>query len=67
MSKITKKMNIGEIVTKHPKTMEVFQKHGLHCIGCFAAHFESLEQGCQAHGIDVEKMVKDLNKAIEKK
>ncbi len=66
MTKITKKMNIGEIVGKYPATMEVFMKHGLHCVGCFAAHFESLEQGCKAHKIDVDKMVKELNKAVEK-
>tara|TARA_Y100000034_G_scaffold26979_3_gene32126 strand:- start:3510 stop:3716 length:207 start_codon:yes stop_codon:yes gene_type:complete len=67
MTKITKKQNIGEIVSKHPKTVEVFQKHGLHCIGCFASHFETLEQGCKAHGIDADKMVKDLNKVVENK
>jgi hypothetical protein len=29
-----------------------------------AARFENLEQGAQAHGIDVAAMVEDLNKAI---
>ncbi len=29
-----------------------------------AARFENLEQGAQAHGIDVDAMVKDLNAAI---
>ena len=29
-----------------------------------AARFENLEQGAQAHGIDVEVMLKDLNAAI---
>ena len=64
--KITKKMNIGEIATKHPETMEVFMKHGMHCIGCVAARFETLEQGCEAHGIDADKLVEDLNAAVEK-
>ncbi len=65
--KITKSMSIMEIVSKYPDTAEVFMKHGLHCIGCAAASFESLEDGAKAHGIDVEKLLKDLNKAIEKK
>lgn len=64
--KITKDMNIGEIAMNHPETLEVFMKHGLHCIGCAAAHFENLEQGCMAHGIDVDVLVKDLNKALKK-
>jgi hybrid cluster-associated redox disulfide protein len=41
-------------------------KNGLHCIGCAAAHFEDLEQGCVAHGIDADKIVKELNAAVKK-
>ena len=29
-----------------------------------AARFETLEQGAAAHGIDIEALVADLNKAI---
>lgn len=67
MPKINKKMSISEIVEKHPETFEVFVKHGLHCVGCAAARFENLEQGAAAHGIDVDKLVEDLNKAVKKK
>jgi len=65
--KITKEMSIGEVIQKYPGTFTVFQKHGLHCIGCAIAHFENIEQGCSAHGIDADKLVKDLNTAISKK
>jgi len=30
-----------------------------------AARYENLEQGAQAHGIDVDAMVKDLNAAVK--
>jgi hypothetical protein len=30
-----------------------------------ASRYENLEQGAQAHGIDVDQMVKDLNEAAE--
>ncbi|MBN1543883.1 DUF1858 domain-containing protein [Candidatus Woesearchaeota archaeon] len=63
---VTKDMPITDIVMKYPETFEVFMKYGMHCIGCAAAHFENLEQGCLAHGIDADKMVKDLNAAAEK-
>lgn len=65
--KITKKMNIADIAVNYPKTMDVFIKYGMHCIGCMAAQFETLEQGCAAHGIDVDAMVKDLNSALDSK
>ncbi len=65
--KITKDMPIPEILIKYPETISVFQEHGLHCIGCFAASFETLEQGAMAHGLDIDKLVKDLNDSFEKK
>jgi hybrid cluster-associated redox disulfide protein len=60
---ITKEMIIGEVVQKYPQTVEVFLKHGLMCFGCAVARYENVEQGAMAHGIDVERLVKDLNVA----
>ena len=59
-------MKIEEVLKKYSETEEVFGKHGFHCVGCVAASFESIEQGAMAHGIDVKKLIEDLNKAIEK-
>ena len=64
MGKITKDMGIMEIIQENPNAIEIFQKYGLGCIGCAAARFENLEAGAKVHGIDVEKMVEDLNAAI---
>ncbi|MGM9993787.1 MAG: DUF1858 domain-containing protein [Candidatus Avigastranaerophilus sp.] len=64
MSEITKDMGLLEIVQSYPETIEVFQRYGLGCLGCAAARFENLEAGAKVHGIDVEKMVEDLNAAI---
>ena len=64
MGKITKEMGLIEIVQNYPKTIEIFQKYGLGCIGCAAARFENLEAGAKVHGIDPDKMVEELNAAI---
>ena len=65
--KITKNMPIGDVVLKYPAAISVFIQHGLHCIGCGVAQFETIEQGAAAHGIDVKKLMADLNKAASKK
>ncbi|MCX8128579.1 MAG: DUF1858 domain-containing protein [Clostridia bacterium] len=57
-------MSITDVVEKYPESVEVFIKHGMHCLGCMAARFENIEQGAAAHGIDVELLIKDLNKAV---
>ena len=58
---ITKDMGIMEIVQKYPATVEVLQRFGMGCIGCAAAHFENIEQGALAHGIDVPALMDALN------
>lgn len=62
---ITKDMSIIEVVQKFPQTVDVFVKHGMGCLGCAAARFENIEQGASAHGIDINSLINDLNKAIK--
>ena len=64
---ITKEMKIGEVIQKYPETVEIFFKFGLHCVSCHAAQYESVEQGAEMHGIDIEKLLKALNDSIKKK
>ena len=63
---ITPDMPIGDVVRKYPDTVNVFLSHGLMCVGCAVARFENIRQGAQAHGIDVDALVEDLNKAVMK-
>lgn len=63
--KITKDMSIGDVVKNYPKTIPIFMKHGLHCIGCHVAEWESIEQGAIGHGIDIKNLIEDLNNEID--
>ena len=65
--KVSKKSRIMEVVENHPSTAEVFLESGMHCLGCAAAQYESIEEGCAAHGIDADKLVEKLNKKISEK
>ena len=63
--KITKDMNIIEVVQKYPDTIGVFMYAGMGCFGCHVAQFETVEEGAMAHGIDVDALVEALNEVIE--
>ena len=63
---LTKDMGIMEVVSNYPETVKVFINAGMGCLGCAAAHFENIEQGATAHGIDVDQLMEDLNAAISK-
>ncbi len=65
-SKITKEMTIGEVIKKYPKTVFVFMEYGLHCVGCPLAQNDTVESAAKLHRLDLEKLLKDLNKAAKK-
>ncbi len=65
MAKIEKDMGIMEVVEKCPDAVQILMEYGMGCIGCAAAHFETIEQGALAHGIDVDALMDALNAAAE--
>ena len=68
--KITKDMNLADVLFKWPQTAEVFMDYGLHCVGCGAAGFDTIEMGAQIHNLnkeEINQMVKDANQSINLK
>lgn len=61
---VTKDMNIRELVQKYPNSVRVFSAYGIGCIGCALASYETLEQGLNAHGINVNDFLNDLNSVL---
>lgn len=66
---ITRDMNLADVLFRWPQTAEVFMDYGLHCVGCGAAGFDTIEMGAQVHQLgeeEIKQMVTDVNKAISK-
>lgn len=64
---ITKDMIIGDVVFAYPQTRDIFQKSGIHCVGCYASTFETIESGLLSHGIDPDPVCKEINELLKKK
>lgn len=60
---ITKEMRISEVLELDDKYEEIFQNHLLSCAGCPGAEMETIEQAAKGHGVNLEKLLKDLNGA----
>lgn len=61
---ITKDTTVGDMVAKFPRTINVMLSHGLHCIGCSANPYETVENGALGHGMtqeQVQGLLKQLN------
>ena len=64
MYEVTKDTIISDIMMNAPETMPLFQGIGMHCMGCALATGETVEQACNAHGVEVESFIKKLNEFI---
>lgn len=58
---ITKDMIITDIIQENPKAVQILMGNGMGCLGCPSAQSESLEQAAQIHGLDLEKLLEELN------
>jgi hybrid cluster-associated redox disulfide protein len=62
--KITKDMTFFEVMRAYPQSVQVLQKYNMGCVGCMGAQNERLEQGANAHGVDINALLADLNAAV---
>lgn len=60
--KFEKSTIIGDVLREAPEKAEVLLEIGMHCLGCPASQAETIEEACEVHGVDVEEILKMLNK-----
>ena len=63
---INKDLTIGEFVESYPQLVEILLAEGVHCVGCGAAFWETLEEGLAGHGKteeEIDDVIKRLNEA----
>ncbi len=65
--KITENMLLNEILDMDPDPTEIFLRHGLNCLGCPGACSENLKEAAEGHGINLKKLMDDLNELLEDK
>lgn len=58
---------VGQLVAEHPETIETLISNGMHCLGCPSSQAESLKDACFVHGLDADKVLEAVNKAIVEK
>ena len=59
--KYNKDMTLGEIIAKDEENAVILLGFGMHCCGCPMAQMETLEEACQAHGVDLDFVLDRLN------
>ena len=65
---ISKDSLISAVLEQFPQTRGIFASHGLHCAGCVASPFETVEDGCRAHAMtpqEIDALVDELEDAAK--
>ena len=61
MAQINKGMTIMEIINIDENITGILMQQGMHCVGCMAAHGETLEEACMVHGLDADILEAQIN------
>lgn len=68
MPKVNRTDNLGKVAQEHPEAAKVMLDYGLHCVGCFANQFDSVEVGAKLHGMsdqEIEEMLQEINRSVK--
>jgi hydroxylamine reductase len=64
---VTRDTNLGDLAKSYPQAAAIMLDYGLHCVGCFANAYDTIETGARIHGMtetEVEEMIERLNGAV---
>lgn len=64
---ISKDMLINDILAVDEGNAAILMASGMHCVSCFAAAGESLEEAAMVHGLNADELVEEINQYLLKK
>jgi len=62
---ITKDMSLLELMQLYPETRDYLLSRGMACARCMGAAAETVEDAAKQHGLDLDRLLDDLNKLLE--
>lgn len=65
--KATKDMTIGEMLIMDRSIGDILMQNGMHCVGCPSASGETLEEASMVHGMEIDKLMNEINTYLAKK
>ena len=51
---------VAALLAREPRAARVLLDHGMHCVGCAIAPFETLAEICVIYGVSLEQLIVDL-------
>lgn len=67
MAEVTKDTLIGEALMIDKGIAAILMQNGMHCVGCPSSAGESLAEASMVHGMNVDKLIVDINTYLKDK
>ncbi len=64
---ISKDMLINDILAVDEGNAAILMAAGMHCVSCFAAAGESLDEAAMVHGLNADELVDEINTYLANK
>lgn len=65
MVKITKDMQVADVVLRYPDTVQIFFKHGIPAIACGEPIWGTIEENAQKYGVkDLDALLQELSTQV---
>ena len=61
---ITKQTTMGQMLEYDMGIAYILMQSGMHCVGCPSSIGESLEEACQVHGLDADKVMETIQEYL---
>jgi hybrid cluster-associated redox disulfide protein len=61
---VTAACRVQEVVERHPETVVILNRHGMHCAGCYISPYHTIADCAHEYAISLETLLMDLNRAI---
>ncbi|MBW1782703.1 MAG: DUF1858 domain-containing protein [Deltaproteobacteria bacterium] len=65
--KLHSKTTVNELMKQYPEAIAVFIQRKLGCVGCPTEAFHTLEDVAHVNGLDLDRLLADLEQAISSK
>lgn len=65
MKQATKDMRISEILELGEGVFPIMMRSGMHCLGCPSSQLETLEEACEVHYLDCNKIISEINEYLK--
>lgn len=55
---------VDDLMTAHRRTIAVFLRHRMMCVGCPVGGIHDVRQACEEHGVSLDAFLAEVNEAV---